>query len=74
MSLGISFLIALFTLYVRYFMGVEGLLLTPMLILIMMFTILSFLSLLIGLLGEISIRIYYESQGKRPYVIEKTLN
>ena len=42
---------------------------TPLPIVITMFTLVGFLSLLMGLLAELTIRTYYESQGKRTYAL-----
>ena len=42
---------------------------TPLPLLAVMFTLVGSLSLLMGLLAELVIRTYYESQGKRPYLI-----
>ena len=39
-----------------------------------MFTLVGALSLLMGLLAELVIRTYYESQGKRPYLVAEELN
>jgi glycosyltransferase involved in cell wall biosynthesis len=46
----------------------------PLLILTVMLVILSVLFIQIGILAEILIRIYHESQGKQPYRIMKTIN
>lgn len=47
---------------------------SPMILLSGLMIILSFQFILIGLLAEIIIRIYFESQKKQPYVISKTIN
>jgi dolichol-phosphate mannosyltransferase len=39
-----------------------------------MFTLVGALSLLMGLLAELVIRTYYESQDKRPYLVAEELN
>jgi glycosyltransferase involved in cell wall biosynthesis len=46
----------------------------PLLLLTVMLIILSFMFILLGLLAEISIRIYHESQDKTPYRIRNILN
>ena len=46
----------------------------PLLILTVMLVIISVLFIQIGILAEILIRIYHESQGKQPYRIMKTIN
>jgi dolichol-phosphate mannosyltransferase len=47
---------------------------TPLPLLIVMFLVLSVLSLFTGLLAELVMRTYYESQDKKPYVIRSLLN
>ena len=47
---------------------------TPLPLLTVMFTLVGALSLLMGLLAELVIRTYYESQGKRPYIVAEELN
>jgi dolichol-phosphate mannosyltransferase len=47
---------------------------TPLPLLAALLFLVGFLSILMGLLAEISIRIYYESQGKRPYLIARVVN
>ena len=42
---------------------------TPLPIVITMFVLVGFLSMLMGLLAELTIRTYYESQGKRTYAL-----
>jgi len=47
---------------------------TPLPLLTAMLFLVGFLSLLMGLLAELVIRTYYESQGKRPYLIAEVLH
>jgi hypothetical protein len=47
---------------------------TPLPLVSVMFTLVGALSLLMGLLAELVIRTYYESQDKRPYLIAEELN
>src|SRR5204863_7619232 len=47
---------------------------TPLPLLAVMFTLVGFLSLLMGLLAELVVRTYYESQNKRPYLVAEELN
>src|SRR4051812_41781596 len=47
---------------------------TPLPLVTVMFTLIGALSLLMGLLAELVIRTYYESQGKRPYLVAEELN
>jgi dolichol-phosphate mannosyltransferase len=48
--------------------------LTPLPLLSVMAFITGVLSILMGLLAELLVRTYYESQQKRPYAIKTTLN
>jgi len=54
--------------------GLKDFVQTPLPLLAVMFTLVGALSLLMGLLAELVIRTYYESQGKRPYLIAEELN
>jgi glycosyltransferase involved in cell wall biosynthesis len=47
---------------------------TPLPLLAVLFVLVGVLSLLMGLLAELTVRTYYESQGKRPYAIAEELN
>ena len=47
---------------------------TPLPLLAVMFTLVGFLSMLMGLLAELMVRTYYESQNKRPYLVAEELN
>jgi hypothetical protein len=47
---------------------------TPLPLLTVTFGLVGFLSILMGLLAELVVRTYYESQGKRPYLVEQELN
>ena len=47
---------------------------TPLPLVTVMFTLVGALSLLMGLLAELVVRTYYESQGKRPYLVAEELN
>src|SRR5262245_53805204 len=49
--------------------GLKDFVQTPLPLLAVMFTLVGALSLLMGLLAELVVRTYYESQGKRPYLI-----
>ena len=46
---------------------------TPLPVVVVMFSLVGVLSMLMGLLAELIIRTYYESQGKRPYLIAEEL-
>jgi dolichol-phosphate mannosyltransferase len=54
--------------------GAKDLVQTPLPLLGVLFALVGILSLLMGLLAELLVRIYYESQGRRPYVIAEELN
>ena len=54
--------------------GLKDFVQTPLPLLAVMFTLVGALSLLMGLLAELVIRTYYESQGKRPYLVADELN
>jgi len=47
---------------------------TPLPLLAVMFTLVGFLSMLMGLLAELMVRTYYESQNKRPYLVAEEVN
>ncbi len=49
--------------------GLKDFVSTPLPLLTTMFVLVGFLSILMGLLAEVNVRTYYESQGKRPYVL-----
>jgi glycosyltransferase involved in cell wall biosynthesis len=54
--------------------GGKDLVQTPLPLLGVLFALVGILSLLMGLLAELLVRTYYESQGKRPYVIAEEVN
>jgi glycosyltransferase involved in cell wall biosynthesis len=54
--------------------GLKDFVQTPLPLVGVMFTLVGALSLLMGLLAELVIRTYYESQNKRPYLIAEELN
>jgi len=47
---------------------------TPLPLLSVFFFIMGFFSILLGLLAELLVRIYHESQGKPIYLVRKTIN
>jgi dolichol-phosphate mannosyltransferase len=47
---------------------------TPLPLLSALLFLVGFLSILMGFLAEVMVRTYYESQGKRPYLVAKVLN
>jgi glycosyltransferase involved in cell wall biosynthesis len=54
--------------------GLKDFVQTPLPLIAVMFTLVGALSLLMGLLAELVIRTYYESQAKRPYLVAEELN
>ena len=68
-----GFLCALVTLYEKYFSGVKAHN-NPLLLLSVFLFILGIQFILMGLVAELVIRTYFESQGKTPYIIKKLLN
>jgi len=53
--------------------GMKDFVQTPLPLVVVMFSLVGALSLLMGLLAELVIRTYYESQGKRPYLVAEEL-
>ena len=72
-SWGISLASAGYAFYRKWFEDVSFIL-TPLPLLSVMAFITGVLSILMGLLAELLVRTYYESQQKRPYAIKTTLN
>ena len=54
--------------------GQKDLVQTPLPLLAVMFALVGALSLLMGLVAELLVRTYYESQNKRPYLIAEEIN
>lgn len=71
--LALGFVSMLAMIWQKFSMGVS-MIQTPLLLLSAMFVLMGFQSLLMGLLSELIMRTYYESQGKRPYVVRRQLN
>jgi glycosyltransferase involved in cell wall biosynthesis len=70
---GLSFLAGLLALYLKFFQGVSFIL-TPLPLLVVMLFMMGGMSVLMGLLAEIIMRTYYESQGKEVYLVRSTTN
>jgi dolichol-phosphate mannosyltransferase len=72
-SFVLSFLIACYMLYLKF---VEGLsmILTPLPTLLAMTFLVGVMSILMGLLAEILIRVYFESQRRAAYVVRELVN
>ena len=72
-SFGMAFLVGLWAVYLKLFEG-TSFILTPLPLLVVMFGLVGLIFVLMGLLAEIQSRIYYESQGKFPYVVREARN
>ncbi|MBW2039881.1 MAG: glycosyltransferase family 2 protein [Deltaproteobacteria bacterium] len=70
--LGLGILTGLFVLCRRVFWG--GVWISPMILISFLFAVMGIMFTLMGLIAEIIIRTYHESQGKPIYVIKSTLN
>ena len=55
-------------------LGLKDFVQTPLPLLGVLFALTGTLALLMGLLAELVVRTYYESQGKRPYLVAEELN
>jgi dolichol-phosphate mannosyltransferase len=62
-----------YALYLKFFDGIS-LIQTPMPMLSVMLILIGFTSILMGLLAEILVRTYFESQGRRAYHVRKFIN
>ena len=72
-SLVVAFLVGLWALYLKYISGVSFIE-TPLPVLVALLTLSALIFFLMGLLAEMQTRIYFESQGKHPYVIKERIN
>jgi dolichol-phosphate mannosyltransferase len=72
-SIGLSFLVGTWILYLKFWQG-ESMIHTPLPLLMVTTFMIGILSLLMGLLGEITVRTYFESQQKPVYLIRKRYN
>jgi glycosyltransferase involved in cell wall biosynthesis len=72
-SLGLAFLSAAAAVAYKL-LGLKDLVQTPLPLLAVAFTLAGLLGLLMGLLAELVVRTYYESQDKRPYLVSTELN
>ena len=72
-SLGCALGAFLWALYYKL-AGLKDFVQTPLPLVTVMFTLVGALSLLMGLLAELVVRTYYESQDKRPYLVAEELN
>ncbi|MGD8276565.1 MAG: glycosyltransferase family 2 protein [Gemmatimonadota bacterium] len=68
-----SLLVAVFAFGLMVFLklaGIRDFVATPLPLVVVMFALVGFLSILLGLVAELTVRTYYESQGKRTYAIK----
>ena len=72
-SMLISILSGGWALYLKFFEG-KALISTPLPLLVVLTFITGIMSVLMGLLAEIIMRTYYESQGKHVYLVRETVN
>ena len=73
LSLATSFCVILWAIGLKLFTGLS-LIQTPLPLLSAMLFLIGCISMLMGLLAEIMIRTYFESQGGRPYLVRNRIN
>jgi len=69
----VGFLLFLYLIFIKIFLS-QNIGNRPLLIISVMFVLAGLQMISTGILGEILVRIYFEAQDKKNYVIEKTLN
>lgn len=74
LSIGIGGLVGMYTLYMRFIQGLPGINLLTLVLLTMFLLLIGGQTVLLGLLAEIGIRTYYETQDKQIYSIEQIIN
>ncbi|MFZ3323851.1 MAG: glycosyltransferase family 2 protein [Usitatibacter sp.] len=72
-SIGLAFLAGLWALYLKFFEH-TSFIQTPLPLLVVTLFVTGVLGILMGLLAEIIMRTYYESQGKAVYLVKNTVN
>ena len=70
---GISFIAGLWALYLKFFNN-TSFIETPLPLLLTLGFITGVMCILMGLLAEVLVRVYYESQGKRQYTVRDRIN
>jgi glycosyltransferase involved in cell wall biosynthesis len=73
LSIAFAFVSGLWALYLKFFEQVSFVS-TPLPLLVVLAFITGVMSILMGLIAEIIMRTYYESQGKQVYLVKDTLN
>lgn len=71
--MGLAFLTGLWALYLKFVDGVSFIQ-TPLPLLVTLGVITGVMCVLMGLLAELLVRIYFESQGKNHYTVKSTIN
>jgi dolichol-phosphate mannosyltransferase len=71
LSIAISFLSFAFMIYLKIVEGVS-MILTPLPVVVAMTFLVGMMSLLMGLLAEVLVRLYFEAQQRPPYVVRET--
>jgi glycosyltransferase involved in cell wall biosynthesis len=72
-AITLSILAGVWAVYLKYFQN-TSFIQTPLPLLVVMLFVTGGMSILMGLLAEIIMRTYYESQGKAVYVVKRTSN
>lgn len=73
LSIAFAFVAGLFALYLKFFEH-TSFISTPLPLLVALAFITGVMSILMGLIAEIIMRTYYESQGKQVYLVKDTIN
>jgi glycosyltransferase involved in cell wall biosynthesis len=73
LSVAFAFVAGLWALYLKLFEGMSFIS-TPLPLLVVLAFITGVISILMGLIAEIIMRTYYESQGKQVYLVKDTVN
>jgi len=68
-----AFCVGLYTLWLKIFEAVSFIK-TPLPLLVVMLSIFGFVSILMGLIAELVMRTYYESQSKNIYLVREEIN
>lgn len=72
-AVGLAVLVGLLTVYLRIFEGISFIE-TPLPLLVVLLLVMGVMFVFIGVVAELQMRTYYESQGKTSYAIRKTVN
>lgn len=73
LSMAVSMLILIYIIYLKIFDN-TSMIQTPLPVLAAMLFLLGAMSVLLGLIAEITVRTYFESQGRRAYAIRQLIN